>query len=83
MCLFVTLSGSRDSFGTRSGQRRMWGHGGPSNSNLNSGGAAAQKEMRFKYVEEIYRAIPSFWTLGEPEVLLLPDDFESFLEDDC
>jgi len=27
-------------------------------------------------------AIPSFWTLGEPEELVMPDDFESLLEDE-
>ena len=58
------------------------GRGG-SSSNLNSGVGGAQKETRFWYVEEIYMAIPSFWTLGEPEEeLVLPDDFESLLEDD-
>ena len=27
-------------------------------------------------------AIPSFWMLGEPEELVLPDNFEPLLEDE-
>ena len=98
VCVGVGIAGTwvqlvpvREEFGFGAGSggrgrgRGRGGRGGRggSSSNLNSGVGGAQKETRFWYVEEIYMAIPSFWTLGEPEEeLVLPDDFESLLEDD-
>lgn len=46
--------GSDESFGDGGGGR---GRGG--------GGRAGRKEQKFWYVEEIFLAIPSFWTVGE------------------
>ena len=81
---WVQLSPVREEFGTGGGGRgRGRGRGGGGRGGSSNSNAGAQKEMNFWYVEEIYMAIPSFWTLGEPEEeLVLLDDFESLLEDD-
>ncbi|KIM34940.1 hypothetical protein M413DRAFT_449986 [Hebeloma cylindrosporum] len=94
VCIGVGIAGTwvqlvpvREEFGAGGGRGRGrgrgrgWGRGGRGGSHSNAG--SGQTETSFWYVEEIYMAIPSFWTLGEPEEeLVLPDDFESLLEDE-
>ncbi|KAF9534652.1 hypothetical protein CPB83DRAFT_901623 [Crepidotus variabilis] len=59
----------------RGGRVRGRGRGGPGRGRHTNGGAHIQREFVFWYVEELFMAIPSFWTVGEEEEpLRLPDD---------